>query len=76
MIDHAVMSPNRGIVTLTMPKFKIEYEFKNLPALLSELGVTKMFLMDECDLGNMFPEVRLSLPAADRGCFVEQNSEF
>lgn len=63
-------------MTLTMPKFKVEYKSTNLADHLSELGATKMFRPDECDFGNMLPKVRLSLLAADRGNFIGSNSEF
>ncbi|XP_003737604.1 serpin B9 [Galendromus occidentalis] len=46
------------IVALTMPKFKIAYDFEDLPKNLKGLGVNKMFIRGECDLGNLFSKVK------------------
>lgn len=41
-----------------MPKFKIEYEFNSVQETLKELGVSKIFVGGEGDLGNLFLNVR------------------
>lgn len=49
---------SRGEVCLTMPKFRIHYDFDKVVEHLRELGVNKIFVPDEGDFGNLFSKVK------------------
>ena len=46
-----------GEIILSMPKFKIEYDFANVTNVMKELGVREIFIRDVGDYGNLFLEV-------------------
>ncbi|XP_018494950.1 serine protease inhibitor-like [Galendromus occidentalis] len=53
----SVGKPSGITVLLTMPQFRIEYNFDSIPEYLKDLGVKKMFVPGECNLGNLFSKV-------------------
>lgn len=53
--------PGEHIVTLMMPKFKIEYNFKGLPEHLKGLGVSKLFAPGQCDFGNLLSKLSFTI---------------
>lgn len=42
---------------LRIPQFRIEFNHTNLKKHLKNIGISKMFIEGECDLGNLFLEV-------------------
>lgn len=57
----AIRSPVFPVgVSLSMPKFKIEYNFANLKETLKTLDVNKIFTPGDGDFNNLFSKVSLS----------------